>query len=360
MVSSKSFNLTLIDGTATGRIKCTALGWRGLAFKLPRALIEASDSNEELCRRGIYFLFSVDDDRQPVVHVGTVDDKNVLHHLIEHLHAAPCFWSAVVLAMQDRSLGKIESGYIANQLINLARYAKRYRVHNATGLTLGKLSERDRVELDNFVDYARLAISVLGYKMFIQLASSKSSATTPLTPPAQSASTSRPTGPTLPQPSFKSISPVDSTSSNEASAVSTSHAEYLTPRRMSRQSSAPITRAPAQHISSVHRLLHLRRRASHDGNRLVEAYCMQEGDTFTVLRGSTISRYNAPYLNDRSVYDLRQALIDRGELVTKNNYSFDSASTAAVFVLGVSANGLVTWLDERGRTLSEAENDVPF
>ena len=40
MKNSKSFNLFLIDGEVTGRIKCTMSNWTGLAYKVPRTYLD--------------------------------------------------------------------------------------------------------------------------------------------------------------------------------------------------------------------------------------------------------------------------------------------------------------------------------
>ncbi len=57
----------------------------------------------------------------------------------------------------------------------------------------------------------------------------------------------------------------------------------------------------------------------------------------------------------RSMYDLRQQLIENGVLLQDDDhyrfsqdYVFSSPSTAAAVVLGRSANGRIEWKDSRG------------
>lgn len=38
MSNGKTFNLFLMDGDVTGRIKCTLPSWSGLAYKVPRPI----------------------------------------------------------------------------------------------------------------------------------------------------------------------------------------------------------------------------------------------------------------------------------------------------------------------------------
>lgn len=40
MLRGKNINLFLMDGDASGRIKCTLANWTGVAYKIPRTEIE--------------------------------------------------------------------------------------------------------------------------------------------------------------------------------------------------------------------------------------------------------------------------------------------------------------------------------
>lgn len=64
----------------------------------------------------------------------------------------------------------------------------------------------------------------------------------------------------------------------------------------------------------------------------------------------------------RSMFDLRQELIQNGVLQTDEDhyrfaqdYVFSSPSTAAAVVLGRSANGRIEWKDASGRALKEIQ-----
>ncbi len=60
MANGKNFNLYLMDGDVTGRIKCTLSNWTGLAFKIPRSDLSACKEREDLKQSGVYFLFGED------------------------------------------------------------------------------------------------------------------------------------------------------------------------------------------------------------------------------------------------------------------------------------------------------------
>lgn len=47
MKNSKNFNLFLMAGEVTGRIKCTLSNWTGLAYKVPRSYLEKCKDRQE-------------------------------------------------------------------------------------------------------------------------------------------------------------------------------------------------------------------------------------------------------------------------------------------------------------------------
>ena len=61
MGRGKSINLFLMDGTATGRIKCTLANWTGVAYKIPRTELEKCKERDDLKQSGVYFLFGISD-----------------------------------------------------------------------------------------------------------------------------------------------------------------------------------------------------------------------------------------------------------------------------------------------------------
>lgn len=58
-VRGKNINLFLIDGTATGRIKCTLANWTGVAYKIPRTELDKCKDRGDLSQSGVYFLFGI-------------------------------------------------------------------------------------------------------------------------------------------------------------------------------------------------------------------------------------------------------------------------------------------------------------
>lgn len=55
MNNGKAFNLFLLDGEVTGRMKCTLPSWSGLAYKIPRTYLDTCKDRAYLKQSGVYF-----------------------------------------------------------------------------------------------------------------------------------------------------------------------------------------------------------------------------------------------------------------------------------------------------------------
>ena len=95
----------------------------------------------------------------------------------------------------------------------------------------------------------------------------------------------------------------------------------------------------------------------------VEATMVTDGTTFTVKKGSRLSAVTGPSMH-KSLDALRKEMTSKGKLgsdcVIQEDVDFTSSSSAAVFVLGRSANGKTEWVDSSGKILDEwlKENDL--
>ena len=70
MKKSKNFNLFLMDGDVTGRIKCTLSNWTGLAYKIPRSFLDKCKDRQDLKQSGVYFLFGKKNNYEDEVYIG--------------------------------------------------------------------------------------------------------------------------------------------------------------------------------------------------------------------------------------------------------------------------------------------------
>jgi len=189
---SKSINLFLMDGTANGRIKCTLTNWTGIAYKIPRTELDKCKNREDLSQSGVYFLFGTSEDTgEDVVYIGQAgirkNKEGILCRLQEHKrNPDKDYWTeAVVFTTSNNSLGPTEISYLENQFCTISAEAKRYTVKNGNEPSIGNVTEEKESELDEFIDYAKIVMGALGYKIFEPL-----SAIRPVTPESNESGTS--------------------------------------------------------------------------------------------------------------------------------------------------------------------------
>jgi len=183
---SKSINLFLMDGTANGRIKCTLTNWTGVAYKIPRTELDKCKNREDLSQSGVYFLFGTSEDTgENVVYIGQAgirkNKEGILCRLQEHKrNPAKDYWTeAVVFTTSNNSLGPTEISYLENRFCTISSDAKRYLVKNGNEPSGGNVTEEKESELEEFIDYAKVVMGALGYKIFEPLSEIRPAAPEP-------------------------------------------------------------------------------------------------------------------------------------------------------------------------------------
>lgn len=176
MVRGKNINLFLMDGRSNQRVKASLSNWHGLAFKLPRTLIDICKDRSELNQSGIYFLFGIDDETgQDLVYIGQAcvrkNRKGVLYRLQEHKRSIEKdYWThAVVITTSNNSLGPTEISYLEHRFYQIAQNFGRVIVKNQNSPSLGHITEEKESELEEFIENSRLLIGTLGYQAFEEL-----------------------------------------------------------------------------------------------------------------------------------------------------------------------------------------------
>ena len=172
----KNINVFLMDGDSNGRIKCTLSNWTGVAYKIPRIELEKCKDRQELKQSGVYFLFGVSDDNEDFVYIGEAGSRNngegILDRLQEHNRNIKNeewkeYWrEAVVFTTSNHSFGQTEIGYLEHHFYELAKKSKRYATKNSNSTNPGNITEEKESELEEYIDYAKIIIGVLGYKVF--------------------------------------------------------------------------------------------------------------------------------------------------------------------------------------------------
>ena len=296
----KNIQLFLMDGEASGRIKCTLANWTGVAFKIPRTELDKCKDRDDLKQSGVYFLFGTSDETgKGVVYVGQAgarkNGEGILNRLMEHKrNPEKDYWTeAIVFTTSNNSFGATEISYLENRFCNIALDAKRYEVKNGNDPTPGHITEEKESEMEEFIDYAKVIMGTLGHKLFEPIN----------------------------RPSAK-LQQVSSTDEDADDTVP----------------------------------LHLERTIKKIGK--VEADGLQTAEGFVVLQGSHISPVDDNTIPAVIKERRKKAHVDENGIL-QEDLLFTSPSYAAMFVIGKSANGLTSWKTDHGKTLKslEAEQD---
>lgn len=168
MVRGKTIKLFFMDGDASGRVKCSIANWTGVAYKIPRTMLDDCQDMKALKQSGVYFLFGTDGDDQPVVYVGQAGSRKNGEGLwlrIKEKHASIDYWTeAVAFTTANNTLGPTEISYLENRFCKMAQEAGRYQVKNGNEPNPGNLTEETECEMEDFIDYAKMMMGALGHR----------------------------------------------------------------------------------------------------------------------------------------------------------------------------------------------------
>ncbi len=180
----KNINIFLMDGTANGRIKCTLANWTGVAYRIPRVDLDLCKERNDLKQSGVYFLFGASDETsEQVIYIGQAgarkNGEGILYRLQEHKkNPDKNYWSeAIVFTTSNNSFGPTEISYLENRFCAMATNTHRYIVKNANEPTQGNVTEEKESELEEFIEYAKIIMGVLGHKVFDPLVTTESTET---------------------------------------------------------------------------------------------------------------------------------------------------------------------------------------
>lgn len=291
----KSIQLFLMDGEASGRIKCTLANWTGVAFKIPRTELDKCKDRDDLKQSGVYFLFGTSDETgKGVVYIGQAgarkNGEGILNRLQEHKrNPEKDYWTeAIVFTTSNNSLGATEISYLENRFCNMALAANRYEVRNGNDPNPGNITEEKESEMEEFIDYAKVIMGTLGHKLF--------------------------------EPLGKPVANVSESNINDAVQGAVG--------------------------------LHLVRNIKKVGR--IEADGVQTTEGFVVLQGSHIASVDDNTIPAVIKERRKKANIDENGIL-QEDMLFTSPSYAAMFVIGKSANGLTSWKTSDGKTLKSLE-----
>jgi hypothetical protein len=165
MKFGKTIKIFLIDGDPNGRMSCELSNWSGKAYKIPRIKVkDCSDRDDLTTSTGVYLLFGKDDDGKDQVYIG--EAETILKRLNQQLTSKDFWNETIVFISKDDNLNKAHVKYLENRLHEIAKSANRYKVDNSIVPTQSSISESDRAEMEEFIEYIKLLVNTLGHKVF--------------------------------------------------------------------------------------------------------------------------------------------------------------------------------------------------
>lgn len=281
MKFGKTIKIFLIDGEPNGRMSCELSNWSGKAYKIPRIKIKDCSDREDLTSTGVYLLFGKDDTGKDQVYIG--EAESILKRLNQQLTQKDFWNEAIVFISKDENLNKAHIKYLENRLHDIAKSANRYTVDNSIIPTQSSISESDRAEMEEFIEYIKMLVNTLGHKVFDEKREFK---------------------PKQKQESF-----------------------FIKAARGADGQGEPTS------------------------------------DGFVVFKKSKaaatiVNSMTTNFITYRQKLIIEGVLVDKGEYFEfSDDYIFSSPSTAAVMVMGRSANGLTEWKNKDGKTLKEFETN---
>lgn len=92
--------------------------------------------------------------------------ESILKRLIQQLTSKDFWNETIVFISKDENLNKAHIKYLENRLYEIAKSANRYTVDNFINPTQSSISEPDRAEMEEFIEYIKMLVNTLGHKVF--------------------------------------------------------------------------------------------------------------------------------------------------------------------------------------------------
>lgn len=162
----KTIKLFLLDADPDGRIVCELSNWTGKAYRIPRGKVKDCSDRDELKSTAVYLLFgrAESSTSKPKVYIG--EAENVYSRLVQHVSEKEFWNESVVFISKDENLNKAHIKYLESRLYEIALSASRYEIQNGNTPTKSSISEPDQAEMEEFIEYIKMLINTLGFKVF--------------------------------------------------------------------------------------------------------------------------------------------------------------------------------------------------
>lgn len=162
----KTIKLFLMDADPNGRIICELSNWTGKAYRIPRGKVKNCADRAELKSTAVYILFGGAEStaKKPKAYIG--EAENAYSRLVQHISEKEFWNEAVVFISKDENLNKAHIKYLESRLFELAESAGRYEIQNGNTPTKSSISESDQAEMEEFIEYVRMLVNTMNFKVF--------------------------------------------------------------------------------------------------------------------------------------------------------------------------------------------------
>src|SRR5690606_25546774 len=164
MKFGKTIKIFLIDGDPNGRMSRERATWSRIAYTIPTIIVKDCADRDDLTSTGVYLLFGKDDDGKDQVYIG--EAESILKRLNQQLTSKDFWNETIVFISKDENLNKAHIKYLENRLHDIAKASNRYKVDNSIIPTQSSISESDRAEMEEFIEYIKMLVNTLGHKVF--------------------------------------------------------------------------------------------------------------------------------------------------------------------------------------------------
>ncbi|MBU4692807.1 GIY-YIG nuclease family protein [Mycoplasma sp. CSL7491-lung] len=140
---------------------------------MPRSHIDKCKDRQDLKQSGVYFLFDKNDNDEDEVYIGQAgirkNGEGILFRVTKHLRDNTYFSDVVMITTQNNSFGPTEISYLENKFTNMTVSTDRFKVRNENDPNPGNVTEEKESELEDLIEYSKMVLGVLGYKLFVPL-----------------------------------------------------------------------------------------------------------------------------------------------------------------------------------------------
>ena len=162
----KTIKLFLMDADPDGRMVCELSNWNGKAYRIPRGKVKDCSDRQDLKNTSVYLLFgrAESSTAKPKAYIG--EAENAYSRLVQHVSEKEFWNESVIFISKDENLNKAHIKYLESRLYEIAISAGRYDIQNGNTPTRSSISESDQAEMEEFIEYIKVLINTMGFKVF--------------------------------------------------------------------------------------------------------------------------------------------------------------------------------------------------